>query len=347
MNVKEIYEELLKAKRPIDFFGDVQTETELKKIFKQYAKCVHPDIVKEDEKYIASEAFMLLNNLCNLGIKELEDGIYSITNPVEMYNHMDAMFEITVGGNSFKFYEYVYEGEVADVYKGASSDDIVYLKVAADPQDNELIDTEFEILSTLRHQSFPYVEREILVNDSKAILTREIKGITMPELMEQYKNGVPAEHVMWMLERLLSAVGYLHSNFVVHGNIKPENIVINKENHNVSLLGFSFAIPNAKSSNARYRILNEYYSAPEVSKDSIVMPSSDIYSIGKVAIELLGGSVKTGGMPIAVDSRVREFIRSMVCQHSYDRSNDAWKLWSELIELRNAVYGTERFKKLA
>jgi serine/threonine protein kinase len=175
---------------------------------------------------------------------------------------------------------------------------------------------------------------------------REVKGITMPELMEQYKKGVPAEHVMWMLERLLSVVGYLHSNCVVHGNIKPENIIINKETHNVSLVGFSFCIANANTVEAQYKIINDFYTAPEVKKTARVLPSSDVYSIGKIAITLLGGNVANDGMPNFVDARIRAFIRKMVSKTQSDRPNDAWKLWSELIKLRTEVFGTQRFKKL-
>ena len=346
MTVKQIYEKLLQAKRPIEFFGEMSIADELKKAYKQYAKKIHPDIVPDKDKYIASEAFSVLNKLYNLGLSELEQGIYGIVDPVQIYKHMTPLFEITIKGELYQFYENVFEGEVGYIFKGTSANDIVYLKVAIDPDDNDLIDAEYNVLSTLRHQSLPYVEQKIMVNDTNAILMREVKGITMPELMEQYTRGVPAEHVMWMLERLLSVVGYLHSNRVVHGNIKPENIIINKDNHNVSLLGFSFCIPNANTSKAQYKIINDFYTAPEVKKTARVLPSSDVYSIGKIAIKLLGGDVVSNGMPISVDARVRAFIRKMVSSTPSDRPDDAWKLWSELAKLRTEVFGTQRFKKL-
>ena len=346
MTVKQIYEKLLQAKRPIEFFGEMSIADELKKEYKQYAKKIHPDIVPDKDKYIASEAFSVLNKLYNLGLSELEQGIYGIVDPVQIYKHMAPLFEITIKGELYQFYENVFEGEVGYIFKGTSANDIVYLKIAIDPYDNDLIDTEYNVLSTLRHQSLPYVEQKIMVNDTNAILMREVKGITMPELMGQYTRGVPAEHVMWMLERLLSVVGYLHSNCVVHGNIKPENIIINKDNHNVSLLGFSFCIPNANTSEAQYKIINDFYTAPEVKKTARVLPSSDVYSIGKIAIKLLGGDVVSNGMPISVDARVRAFIRKMVSSTPSDRPDDAWKLWSELAKLRTEVFGTQRFKKL-
>lgn len=346
MTVKQIYEKLLQAKRPIEFFGKLSGEDDLKKVYKQYAKKIHPDIVPEADKYIASEAFSILSSLYNLGLGEFEKGIYGIVDPVQIYKHMTPLFEINIKGVRYLFYENVFEGEVASIFKGTTSNDIVFLKVAIDPDDNDLIETEYKVLSTLRHQSLPYVEQKIKINDTNAILMREIKGISMDELLAQYRKGVPAEHVMWMLERLLSVVGYLHSNCVVHGNIKPENIIINKENHNVSLLGFSFCIPEANTLDAKYKIVNDYYTAPEVNKTARVLPSSDVYSIGKIAIKLLGGDIVSNGMPISVDARVRAFIRKMVSSTPSNRPDDAWKLWSEVAKLRTEVFGTQRFKKL-
>lgn len=344
MTIKEIYEKLLRSKRPADFFGKVTTMEELKRIYKKYARKVHPDMA--EEKYIATEAFEILGKLYKEGQVELEQGTYGVVDPIQLYKNKEPLFEITIKGEQYRFYENVFEGEVAYIFRGISENDVVYLKMAIAPEDNELIETEYEVLSTTRHQSLPYVEHKIMINDSSSILMREVKGITMLELMEQYPNGVPAEHVMWMLERLLSVVGYLHSNCIIHGNIKPENIIINKDNHNVSLLGFSFCIPKANTKEAHYQIVNDDYTAPEVSKTAEVLPSSDIYSIGKIAIKLLGGDARRGGMPIKVDARVRSFIRNMVNPASTERPNDAWKLWSELIKLRNEVFGTQRFKKL-
>ena len=51
-------------------------------------------------------------------------------------------------------------------------------------------------------------------------------------------------------------------------------------------------------------------------------------------------------MPVSVDAKVRDFIRKMVTTDLSVRPNDAWNLWSELVELRNEVFGTKRFKKL-
>ena len=248
MSIAELYDSLLKARRPFEFFGKVQKEEELRKSYRNFAKLIHPDLVPDHEKYIAGEAFTILNKLYNQGLSELQKGVYNDISPLIMYKEMEPLFEITIRGTQYKFYENVFDGEVADIFKGISKDEIVYLKVATDPSDNDLLETEFEVLSNNRHQSLPYVLNIIKINDSKAILMRDAKGETVDELLKDYPHGIPAEHVLWMMERLLSVVGYLHYNCVVHGNIKPENIIINKDIHNVTLLGFSFCIPKVPMS---------------------------------------------------------------------------------------------------
>ncbi len=346
MNIKEIYDKLLQAKRPIDFFGNVSSQNELNIEFMKYTPMFDPEFAQHEDEYITGQTLSILNELYEAGLEEIKKGIYSKVKPISFFKSKTPLFELTINEQLYQFYWCIYTGEVAYIFKGSSETDIVYLKVAINPNDNNLIDSEYDVLSTLRHQSLPYVEQEIKINDSNSILMREVKGITMPKLMKEYPSGVPAEHVMWMMERMLSVTGFLHSNFVVHGNIKPENIIINKDNHNVSLLGLSFCIKSANSNDAHYKIVNDFYTASEVSKTAKVLPSSDIYSIGKVAIELLGGDIKNNEIPSSVDVKIRNFIRKMVSQDPTNRPGDAWELWTELRKLRTEVFGDQRFKTL-
>lgn len=350
MSIKEISKMLIRAKRPIDFFGKVD-EVELKKIYREYAKMLHPDtanvsISNAQEKYLASEAFKLLSKMYKDGLKEIANGTYAIIDKKVLYEKATPIFTFDIADNTYKFYEHYCDGEVARIYKGTDGKYIVYLKVVLNSNDNDLIKDEIEVLSSLQHASLPIVEQSVMINNSMGFIMREIEGLSVPELLDEYSNGIPSEHVMWILERLFSVSGYLHSNCVVHGNIKPEHVIINPDTHNVSLLGFSMCIKNANLATSKYKIINDDYTAPEVGKDTKVLPNTDIYAIGKIAITLLGGDIKSNGMPIIVEPEIRKFIRKIVNQNPAVRPNDAWALWDETIELRNKVYGTERFKKL-
>lgn len=295
------------------------------------------------EDYRAVRNFMITRKILFL----YQDAVHRIGKGItdDVYDS-EYLFEITVEGEKYQFFENVFEGEVAYVFKGTHNGDTVYMKLAINPEDNVFLENEYEVLSGLKHQSLPVVLHKLQANDTCAIIMNEVRGISMIDLMKQYPKGVPAKHVMWMLERLLSVIGYLHSKCIVHGNIKPENIIINKANHNVTVLGFSFCIPNSNIKGAEYKISNDYYTAPEVCKEMIVLPSSDIYSIGKIAQELLGGDVKTSMLPDNIDMRVQEFIEKMMSASYCVRPDDAWVLWSELIKLRTQVFGTERFQEM-
>ena len=345
MELREIYDNLVKARRPADFFGNVSEDNQ-KILFRAYAKKVHPDAASDNQKYVAEQAMALLNKLNAQATEEYLTGIYAVTDTVDLYSKGTPLFEFELDGKAHKFYEHFFKGEVGNIYKGTNDEYIIFLKIAADPADNELIRNEFKTLNAAKHHALPIVENQIMVNDCSAFIMREIEGTPLMQLMIEYPNGVPAEHVMWMLERLFSVVGYLHSNKIVHGNIKPEHVIINKKNHNVSLCGFSLCIPEADKPTARYKVSNDVYSPPEISKTAQVLPCADIYAIGKLAIILLGGDVKTNGMPATVDESIRGFVRKLVISDYTARPNDAWKLWDEVITIRTKLYKKKRFKEL-
>jgi serine/threonine protein kinase len=345
MTIREVYRELVKARRPIDFFGDIG-EREIKAVYHKHTKIIHPDVAGDDDKYVAQQAMMLLNKLYEDAKTEYKAGIFNVTNTIDLYDMSTPIFEFEINGVPHRFYELFFRGEVANIFKGTNGKEIILLKVAADPDDNELLDNEFKTLLRLTHHSLPIVDYRININHCDAFTMFEIEGTPLPMLMEEYPRGLPAEHVMWMLERLLSVVGYLHFNKVVHGNIKPEHVIVTKRNHNVSLLGFSLSITDADQPDARYKVINDVYTPPEIDKDSKVMPSTDIYAVGKLAVLLLGGDVETNGMPLNIDVRIRDFVRKLVSVNPSERPIDAWMLWDEVIELRTKVFGKKKFIEL-
>lgn len=334
---------LIRAKHPIDVFGKLNNETELKKSYKELVKQIHPDTSSERDKYISTQGFQVLQDIYKRAQEELKKGIYDLIEDVDIYSKETPLFEIKVHSKNYQFFECICNGEISDIYKGLCNKEIVCLKLGIDENDNNLLKSEYEILNNYSHHSLPIVRDYIKINGCSAIVMDEIKGKNLVDIMKDNPNGLKPEIVMWVMERLFSAVGYLHSNFIIHGNIIPDNIMLNGFNHNASLTGFSFHISKANEKDAHYQIRNEDFSAPEVNKTSKVLPQSDIYSLGKLAIYMLGGSLKTNGMPLSVKAEVREFIRRMVEIDVNKRPNDAWKLWDEWRDIRVKVYGKPHY----
>lgn len=340
MSIKEIADLLLNAKEPEDVF-EGNTKEEIKKSYRNLAKICHPDKVSENEKELAGKLTIILNNLYKVAQEKIEKGIYNLKDIKEIYKKSEPLFSFKIKNKTYDIYECIKEEDVSTIYEGLQNDELIALKIVNDENDNNLIDEEFKLLQELKHLGLPQVISKLKINGRNSIILKKEPGFSFEEIIKEYKN-IPEEHIFWILERMLSLIGYLHSNKIVHGNIKPENIIIDVENHNVKIMDYTLCIKNAHELTSKYKIINDDYTPDYVSKDSIVIPHVDIYAVAKLAIELMGGDIRRNAMPLNVSLELRTFIRKMI---NY-KENDAWKLWDELIELRNKRYGKTRFQKL-
>ena len=340
MSKDEVARILLKAKRPIDVFGDISLD-EVKKSYKTMIKKCHPDLYKDREKDEATRITTLLNEYYERALEEFENGIYNLTDEKELLETNEVLFDFDVRGKKYKFYKYVSSDDVCDIYEGTSDEKLVLLKIVIDKSDNDLLTNEFEIVKELDHYSIIKPVNKIKINDRVALIYEKPNAFNINDFKKEY-GLVGGSHVCWILERMLSAVGYLHSKMIIHGNIKEENVLINPDNHNVIITDYTLCISKANEPNRKYKIINDNFSPSYVSKDAKVQPNVDIYAVGKIAVDLLGGDIERITLPISCDYRLRQFIRKLVNENE----QDAWALWDELIKIRTEVYGTERFKKL-
>ena len=131
-------------------------------------------------------------------------------------------------------------GSTCDIYKTRWQRRTVFVKRLKEgyrtkPLYLDALDKEFEIGVKLKHPSLPeYREyhRDYIVIDF-------IDGLTLAEMI---KRGDPwlrrEKNVVKMLMELIDVVAYLHSHNVVHCDIKPDNIMITSNGHNLVLIDF-------------------------------------------------------------------------------------------------------------
>ena len=86
---------------------------------------------------------------------------------------------------------------------------------------------------------------------------------------------------------LVDAVQFAHRNLVVHGDIKPGNVMVDR-NGRLRLLDFGIArLLNEVPADGAVRYFTARYAAPEVSAGQGATISSDIYSLGVMLAELI------------------------------------------------------------
>jgi len=244
----------------------------------------------------------------------------------------------------------------------SGNDERVVIKIVDDPEDNDLMHNELRVLEYLKVR--PGIQQKHLptlvdrfVTGDEAIgqvecygsVFKYFDGLDLLELrsLPRYRDGVPDYHAAWILERLLSVTGFVHSCGVVHCNIEPAHIMIRPRDHNLCLVDWSYAAINPAQSGDRYRVCNEIgYSAPEIRNGARPHPSADLYSIGKSMVGLLGGDVMTGEMPDTVNQKFQQLIKLMTIDDPLGRSQDAWETYRLLKEVRQEIWGKSKFIKL-
>jgi serine/threonine-protein kinase len=123
-----------------------------------------------------------------------------------------------------------------------------------------------------------------------------IEGETMRQRLGR-DGAFPMGEAVRIARDIALALSHVHSNGVVHRDVKPENILLTPDGK-VVLLDFGHArapaiVPNADSHDARKYIVGtaNYVSPEQVSGRRVADSRSDLYSLGCVLLEMLTGMV--------------------------------------------------------
>ena len=126
----------------------------------------------------------------------------------------------------------------------------------------------------LNPQRWEYVSRVILTH-----------GPAQPRL----KPGVAIQ----VLRDCLAGLAALHREGIVHGDIKPANIMV-KRIGSAKLIDIGSAV--APGNPAAHRLWSPAYAAPEVLRGGENTPQSDLASLGYVLVEILAGQSPFAGL---------------------------------------------------
>jgi eukaryotic-like serine/threonine-protein kinase len=155
---------------------------------------------------------------------------------------------------------------------------------------------------------------------------------------EDYPSGIDPEHVCWMTQRLLNALHYLHFYGIIHGDVKPQNILIVPKEHNAVLVDYGLSTLKPKS---RTKCIGctEAFAAPEQIVGKPPIPETDIYGLGMTMLFTLGGNIKAGTYPASVPIELQEYFNKMIVRDPRKRPQSAEELVKPLSDLREKLFG--------
>ncbi|MEY2432243.1 MAG: hypothetical protein QOC92_1968 [Acidimicrobiaceae bacterium] len=174
---------------------------------------------------------------------------------------------------------------------------VVALKVrpVSDGEHRERILAEARILLSLNpHPSLPLVREDFFWDDGYVLVMDWVEGTDLGAvLLETGDPGLPVSSVLGWLRQAAAGIDHLHAQGVIHGDVKPANIVLTPEGRVVLV---DFGISRHRDDSALMSIGSPGYAAPEASSGELAGPA-DVYGLAATAVALLTGAPPTGGPP--------------------------------------------------
>ena len=157
-----------------------------------------------------------------------------------------------------------------------------------------------------------------------------VRGEPLNAYLERTSPTVPAR--LELFESVCEAVSYLHSRLVVHGDIKPANVLVTAAGL-PKLLDFGAAALLAEDSAVRGEVtqlmLTPQYASPEQKRGEGPSVPGDIYSLGRLLEEMLP--------PASRHSDVRYILERAMAEHPGDRYLSVPDLLEDLRRLREGL----------
>lgn len=200
-------------------------------------------------------------------------------------------------------------GGMAVVYKATDTKtgDVVALKVLRREYNSDLdfirrFAREAEAASKMFHENIVNTLDYGEDGGDRYIVMEYVEGQTLKEMIRSM-GCIPAKTAIPMCIRILAAVDHAHKNNIVHRDIKPQNILVDK-NGQVKVADFGIARSMLQdtqhtSSDPGATMGSVHYFSPEQASGESVDHKSDLYSVGIVLYEML-----TGQLPFDGDSAI-------------------------------------------
>lgn len=211
------------------------------------------------------------------------------TRPTSASRVLDGRFELTA---------LVGSGGMAEVWRARDNrlGRDVAVKILSGPSAREesmrrRIEREARALAAINHQNiisvYDYGEGEGPAGDVQPYIVMEL--VNGPDLHQYLQANGPlaVDEVRGVMRALLSAVDAAHTAGVVHGDLKPANVIFGADGPKVGDFGVA-RILAAETGNTTVAATPSF-AAPEVLRGSRPGPASDIYSAACMAFEMLTG----------------------------------------------------------
>ncbi|KAI4890573.1 hypothetical protein NFI96_016198 [Prochilodus magdalenae] len=206
----------------------------------------------------------------------------------------DLAMVVTSKMEQYHVLEMIGEGSFGRVYKGRRkfSGQVVALKfipkVGRSEKELRSLKREIEIMRGLRHPNIVLLLDSFETEREVVVVTEYAEGELFQILEDD--GSLPESQVREIACQLVSALYYLHSNRILHRDMKPQNILLGKGGV-VKLCDFGFARAMSVSTLVLTSIKGTpLYMSPELVEEKPYDHTADLWSLGCILYELHTGA---------------------------------------------------------
>jgi serine/threonine protein kinase len=227
------------------------------------------------------------------------------------------------------------------------------------PPERRRFRTEARILGSIDH---PHVvtARDVIEDDNIWALVMEL--ISRGSLRQHIRSGLGLAQTGRVLEDLLSGLGQLESQHVVHLDIKPDNLLVTSSGRiKITDFGVAQEVGPGRERQAELIGGTPQYLAPEQAAGAPLGAWTDLYAVGILAFELLVGRPPFADTHDLVDimdrhlhdriprvcdvlpgmsTAMADWIDRLVSKTPSDRPQSAEDAWDELDKLLTECLGS-------
>jgi serine/threonine protein kinase len=162
----------------------------------------------------------------------------------------------------------------------------------------QLFVREARSLAKIVHPNIVAVHQVFEDNGTAYMAIDFIDGLDLQQIIEGEGPQLTPEHIVRITDKLLNAVGFIHEHDMLHRDISPDNVLIDKSGEPI-LIDFGAAREKASQTNrvmSALRVVKDGYSPQEFYiAGSEQGPWSDIYALGATLYHLISGEAPVNG----------------------------------------------------